>query len=132
MSEKDSKEDYSMKDFSPRELGQAIIFLVLEYKDKLVDLVPEAEGHIWLSKMDLLSDEIKKGEEGDVDMIRGLTSELKGLLVKLGCPDDRLEKGNLIQFLEARIATARKEYPLEGGAEEQDPFAEPKKKEYKN
>jgi len=133
MSENKPKEDYSIRDFSPLELGQAVIFLVLEYKDKLVDIVPEVEGHIWLSKMDLLSDEIQKGEEGDVAMIRGLTSELKGLLAKLGCPNDRLEKENLIKFSEARLSAARKEYPLEGGAqEEQDPFAPPKKKEFKN
>lgn len=130
MSEKEPKEDYSIRDFDPREVGQAIILLFFEYKDNLENL-PEAEGFLWLDKAKLLGEEVRRGEEGDVDMIRGLTSELKGLLLKIGCPSERMEKENLIKFMEARLKVARQEYGI-GGVEEQDPFAPPKKKEYKN
>lgn len=131
MSEKDPKENYGIVDFDPLEIGKAIIFLYFEYKDELKNL-PEEEERMWFSKVQLLSEEIKKGEEeGDIAIIRGLTSELKGLLSKLGCPSDRMEKKNLVQFYEARVVAAQKEIDPEGGVEE-DPFAPPKKKEYKN
>lgn len=114
MSEKDPKENYGVKDFDPLEIGQAINLLVFEYKDKLNELT-EKEGYIWLDKMRLLGEEISKQEKGDLAIIRGLTSELKGLLLKFGCPSERLEKENLIKFMEARLETAKKEYGVEGG-----------------
>lgn len=115
MSEKNPKENYGIVDFDPLEIGRAIIFLYFEYKDALKNL-PEEEDEIWFSKVQLLSEEIKKGEEeGDLAIIRGLTSELKGLLLKLGCPSDRMEKKNLVQFYEARVVAAQKEIDPEGG-----------------
>ncbi len=130
MSEKDPKEEF-LKSFGPREKGEATLFLLFEYKDKTSDLSKE-DQQLLQGKMTLLGEEIRKDEQGDEEMIMGLTSEIKGFLLdKLGCPPERLTIENLIQFHEAYLKQARQERGSEGGAE-QDPFMPPKKKEYKN
>ena len=127
MSEKDPKEEF-LKSFGAKEKGEATLFLLFEYKDKMSDLSPE-DQQLLEGKMSLLSEELRHDEQGDEDMIRGLTSEIKGFLLdKLGCPPERLTIENLIQFHEAYLNQALQERGLK---KEEDPFL-PKKKTYQN
>lgn len=119
------------KSFSPQDKGQAILLLLHEYQDKS-DQLSKEDQEILASKRTLLKEEIERGEQGDLNLIVGMISDIKFFLQdKLGCPAERLSDLNLMQLRRSYRITAENEGWVEPEVEP-DLFAPPKKKEYKN
>ena len=128
MSERDPRVEEYLESFGPKEMAEAILLIAFEQNESSKQL-DKNDYELFMDKKFFLNEELEK-EDPDLKIVRGVSMELKTFLInKLNVPVENFTHQNLIQFRQARHAEIRKEH---GVKEEFDPFAEPKKKEYKN